>query len=527
MKSLAIICRSIEFVFCLLLLSSGSSAVAGSKIPGTNCEAFPDNSWWHADVSQLPVHVLSDQWLSHMAEGAHLIPNFGPAPDALAVPYGIPLNVVSGTYPRVVVNFTNVSRSDAVPYPLGDDTLVEGGEDRTSQRHAVVVRSDNCQLYETWVTRLRNGQWKARSGVTWKLSSNELRPLGWISADAAGFPILPGLLRYEETVSGGIDHAIRFTTNITDRSYLWPARRHLGSVSDPDYPPVGARFRLKADFQIASGLRSDTKAVLLAMKRYGLALVGNGPAWSIQGTADLRWPQGLLDQLRQVPASAFEAADTSSLKVADNSMVVKPLVPDVLAEGDSISIFWGGNYTGTYAAASPTVRIRGVAVGGSQLNGTEGSNTLAARRAADLSHHARILTVFIGANDLGGYPSGRAYVDTLFSYLAPFRAAGTKIAVATILARRVPTSPIHDAKHNTNRIEANNLIRAAVGVEIDAVIDFAADPVMGTDDAPLDKTLFYDGLHPTNACAMGCGGQGRLAVIYKAAVDGLLAQINR
>jgi hypothetical protein len=526
MKCFRVLYKLAAFLLCLVVLNLDSIAVAGSKIVGTTCEVFPDNGWWHADISQLPVHAQSGHWLSHMPEGVHLVPGFGPSPSNSSMPGGIPINVVNGTYPRTAVRFNNVDYSDAVTYPLGADTLIEGGGDRTTERRAIVVRSDNCQLYETWSTRFKDNEWLARIGVTWNLASNELRPKGRISADAAGFPILPGLLRYEETVSGNVDHAIRFTTNITDRSFLWPARRHAGSVSDPDYPPAGARFRLKADYSIASGLRSDTKAVLLALKRYGLALVGNGAAWSIQGTADARWPAEFLAELRQVPVSAFEAVDASSLMVAEDSMVVKPLVPDVLAEGDSISIFWGGNHTGTYAAATPGVRIKGVAVGGSQLRGPPGSNTLTARQAADLSHHARILTVFIGANDLGGYPSGRAYIDTLFAYLAPFREAGTKIAVATILARQVPTSPVYDARHNSNRIEANNLIRAAVGAEIDAVIDFAADPVMGTDSAPLDKTLFYDGLHPTNACAMGCGGQGRLAVIYKAALDDLLAQMN-
>ena len=125
-------------------------------------------------------------------------------------------------------------------------------------------------------------------------------------------------------MDGSIDHAIRFTTNITDRGYLWPARHQAGGVSDRTYPPMGARFRLKASYKIAAGLRKDTKAVLQAMKRYGLVLADNGSPWYFQGTADERWTSGLLDQLKQVPASAFEAVDTSSLKISNGSMEATP-----------------------------------------------------------------------------------------------------------------------------------------------------------------------------------------------------------
>ena len=298
-------------------------ALAGGLIPGTTCEAFPDDSWWHADVSQLPVHARSAQWLSHMSPGLHLHPDFGPSFGDIPVPYGIPITVVTGNHPRVPVSFTYASQSDKVRYPLGGDTKVEGGQYRTGDRHTVVVRKDNCQVYETWATRRKDGKWFAGSGATWDLGSNDLRPRGWTSADAAGFPILPGLLRFEETADDSIDHAIRFTTNITDRSFLWPARHHAGAVNDSTYPPMGARFRLKASYKIAANLRKDTKAVLKAMKRYGLALADNGSPWYFQGTADERWTSGVLDELKRVPASAFEAVDTDSLKVSNDSMQVQ------------------------------------------------------------------------------------------------------------------------------------------------------------------------------------------------------------
>jgi hypothetical protein len=151
-----------------------------------------------------------------------------------------------------------------------------------------------------------------------------LRPRGWTSADAAGLPILPGLLRYDEVLNRTIDHAIRFTTDETDRRYLWPARHQAGSVNDQRYPPMGARFRLRKSFQISPSLRADTRAVLQAMKKYGLVLADNGSPWFFQGTADRRWPEALLDELKQIPASAFEAVDTSSLMISPNTMQVRP-----------------------------------------------------------------------------------------------------------------------------------------------------------------------------------------------------------
>lgn len=306
-----------------IFLCQAQAALAGPAIPGTSCEAFPGDSWWHADISALPVHPRSAKWMSHMSSGVHLHPDFGPSFGEQPVPYGIPITIVSGNHKRVPVRFTYASQSDKVDYPLGNDTLVEGGQYKSGDRHTIIIRKDNCQLYETWATYPKDGKWHAGSGATWDLKSNDLRPLGWTSADAAGLPILPGLLRYEETVDGTIDHAIRFTTNITDRSFLWPARHQAGSVNDAAYPPMGARFRLKSGYKIAAGLRRDTKAVLQAMKRYGLVLADNGSPWYFQGTADERWPGALLDELKQVPASAFEAVDTLPLRRSNDSMQVK------------------------------------------------------------------------------------------------------------------------------------------------------------------------------------------------------------
>jgi hypothetical protein len=306
-------------------LCGTASAQTTSNIPQTSCPNFPADSWWHADVSKLPVHPRSAQWMERMSPSSNLHPDFGPSFGGQPAPYGIPITVVSGSQAKVSVKFDYASESDRGRYPLGPGTRVEGGQWTSGDRHTVVVNRDTCRLYETFLTRRQNGSWHAGSGAIWDLRSNELRPKGWTSADAAGLPILPGLLRYDEVVlDRKVDHAIRFTTDVTDKSFLWPARHAVGSVNDPRFPPMGARFRLKASYEIKASMLPTTKAVLLAMKKHGMVLADRGSPWYFQGTADIRWPTALLDQLKQIPASAFEAVDTSSLMISSGSMQVQP-----------------------------------------------------------------------------------------------------------------------------------------------------------------------------------------------------------
>jgi hypothetical protein len=307
----------------LVALTAAPALAATSRnLPGTSCPAFPANSIWHADISKLPVYWRSAQWLNHMSPTRTLHPDFGPSYGAQPVPYGIPITYVYGSHAKVGVRFDYASESDRVGYPLGSDTKVEGGQWTSGDRHTVVVDRTYCRVYETWATRRSGSAWLAGSGATWNLKSNALRPAGWTSADAAGLPVLPGLLRYDEVAAGKVDHAIRFTTSTTNRMYVWPARHHAGSVSDPTYPPMGARFRLKASFPITK-YRTDTQVVLRAMKTYGLVLADNGSPWYFQGTSDTRWSSAMLDQLKQIPASAFEAVSTASLMADRNSGAVR------------------------------------------------------------------------------------------------------------------------------------------------------------------------------------------------------------
>ncbi len=181
-----------------------------------------------------------------------------------------------------------------------------------------MVNPATCTLYELYDAQYSASGSTAGSGAIWNLNSNALRPAGWTSADAAGLPILPGLVRYDEVQSGVITHAIRMTAEATDTSYLWPARHEAGTSSNPDLPPMGARFRLKADYDI-SGYSAQAQVVLRAMQQYGLILADNGSNWYFGGTADDNWPIALVDELKEVPASAFEAVDESSLMIDPNS----------------------------------------------------------------------------------------------------------------------------------------------------------------------------------------------------------------
>ncbi len=289
--------------------AAGSEPAAQAQpIPGTTCDAFPSNNYWHADISDLPVHPQSDEWLAQMSPESDLHPDFGPSygdgPN-----YGIPITVVDGDHARVRVRFFYEDESDQVRYPLGADTRIEGGRGSDGDRHAIIVDRDRCKLYETWHTRKVDGVWKAGSGAVWLLDSNELRPDTWTSADAAGLPILPALLRWKEVRDDKIDHAIRFTTDETTDDYVWPARHEAGSQTSGDYPPMGARFRLKASYE-PSGLGPLAMNVVAAMKTYGMVLADNGSPWFFQGEQHGKWPERLIEDLKTIPASEFEAVNT-------------------------------------------------------------------------------------------------------------------------------------------------------------------------------------------------------------------------
>lgn len=293
------------------LLGGLSSVPAAADVPGTTCEVFPADNAWHLDVSNLPVHPKSREWkrASH-ARTTLLHPDFGPPS------YGIPYDVVGAAHGDATIDFLYDDESDPGPYPFGPDITIEGGSDR----HAIMLDESDCTVYELFDARWNVGDPTAGSGAIFHLegpAANDLRPAGWTSADAAGLSIFAGLLRHDEVEAGLVDHAIRMTVACTFDAYVWPAR-HAAGTNDRRCPPMGARFRLRSGFPL-QGFSADAKVVLRAMKRYGLIVADNGSDWYFQGTVDGGWTNGLLDQLKQVPARAFVGVDARACRVSPGS----------------------------------------------------------------------------------------------------------------------------------------------------------------------------------------------------------------
>ena len=314
----------------LLVLSSGASSggspmqpAAGTTFPGTRCPVFPADDVWNTSIANLPVSPHSAAWISAIDAGdpsIDLHPDFGPGGGA-ATPYGIPFTIVPASLPFVHVTFQYASESDRGPYPIGPNTPIEGGSSATGDRHALMLDPRSCVLYELYDAYYHpGGKSVAGSGAIWHLRSNHLRPASWTSADAAGLPILPGLVTYAEVASGHIDHAIRFTAPVTADRYIWPARHEASNQSSANLPPMGARFRLRASFRLSAAECSTAcQTVVTAMKKYGLILADNGSSWYFQGASDPRWTYTFVDQLKQIPASAFVAVDESSLMCSPTS----------------------------------------------------------------------------------------------------------------------------------------------------------------------------------------------------------------
>jgi hypothetical protein len=269
----------------------------------------PDNPW-NTDISGYPVHPNSDAFVNSVGRSDHLHPDFGTVWEG--APIGIPYVIVSGAQPRVPVSFDYADESDPGPYPIPPDVPIEGGPGSDGDRHVLVIDNDNCVLYEMFYARPVNGgqSWTAGSGAVFNLNSNALRPDFWTSADAAGLPIFAGLLRYEEVVEQGvIDHALRFTVSTTQRAFVHPATHFASNNTDPNAPPMGLRFRMKASYD-CGGFSSEVQVICTALKRYGMFVADNGSDWYITGAPDPRWSDDRLGDLKTIPGDAFEVVQT-------------------------------------------------------------------------------------------------------------------------------------------------------------------------------------------------------------------------
>ena len=323
-------------------------------VPGAPaCPMTPADSFWHTDVSALPVHGQSSTWVASVGTTAGLKADFGSGMWN-GGPIGIPYTTVPGTQARVPVSFDYADESDPGPYPIPPNAPIEGGSASGGDRHVLVVDRDACRLWEMYSAYPQNGgtSWTAGSGATWDLRSNAMRPLGWTSADAAGLPILPGLVRYDEVAAGEIDHVIRFTAPRTAGAYVWPAshKAQTGGASDP---PMGAFFRLKASFDI-SGFSAQNQVILRALKKHGLVLADNGSSWFMSGAPDPGWNDDDLNRLRSVPGSAFEAVDVSARKVSSTSYAINGAGPTTTTAPPSTTTTVPPSTTTTTAVPPPS-----------------------------------------------------------------------------------------------------------------------------------------------------------------------------
>ena len=272
------------------------------------CPLFPADNEWNRRVDGAPVDPRSDQYMAGMsAEGRFLHPDFGGNGE-----YGIPWVAVPGSQPKVPMIFDYAEDSDPGPYPIPPDAPIEGGSEPWGDRHVLVLDRDNCRLYETFDTWPHGAGWRAGSGAIFDLRSNALRPRYLTSADAAGLPILPGLIRLDEVAAGQIKHALRFTVRRTQRAFVHPATHFASPHTDPSLPPMGLRVRLKQDFDISS-FGQTARVILTAMKEYGMFMADNGADWFVTGEANTGWIEEEVGELTRVPASAFEVIQHGEL----------------------------------------------------------------------------------------------------------------------------------------------------------------------------------------------------------------------
>jgi hypothetical protein len=290
-----------------------STVRAQAAEPLSGIQFFPADNPWNTDISSATVDPNSGDLIASIGLDRGLHPDFGTVYDG--APNGIPFVVVGSSQPRVPVTFEYADESDPGPYPIPPDAPIEGGPTSTGDRHVLIVDRDGGLLYELFAAYPDDGgnSWHAGSGAIFDLSSNDLRPATWTSADAAGLPILPGLVRFDEAVEQGvIPHALRFTTRRTRRAFVPPARHYASRLTDPSLPPMGMRVRLRAGFDV-SPFPPSVQLILTALKTYGMFVADNGSDWFISGAPDPRWSDDELSAIKRVSGREFEVVRMDGL----------------------------------------------------------------------------------------------------------------------------------------------------------------------------------------------------------------------
>ena len=292
----------------------GSCSVFPAPPPGTaaNAPSLPTEAAWNQDISRAPVAPNSAATIAYInAHGGSLLhPDFG-SPRA----YGFPYAVVGAGQRKLPIDYTAYGdESDPGPFPIPKGAPVEGGNGSDGDRHVLVVDRSSCTLYELYRAFFKGGggaHWNADSGTRWDLRSGARRPDSWTSADAAGLPIFPGLVRYDEVAAGQLEHAIRVTFDSTRNAWVHPASHCAGDTADPNAPSMGTRLRLKSGYGLG-GFSGGARVIAEAMKRYGLIVADNGSNWYFSGSSDRRWDDENLDQLKRIPGSAFQVVKSAA-----------------------------------------------------------------------------------------------------------------------------------------------------------------------------------------------------------------------
>src|SRR5579863_170423 len=302
----------------ILPQSIARAATAAPPVVG-GCQVFPADNWWNTDISSYPVDPNSNNYINAILNDGcgqtNLHPDFGQN-----ATYGIPFVVVPQSQPLVPMKFGYADQSNPGPYPFPPNAPIEGGTHAGGDRHVLVLQEGTCSLYETWNSWPKNNgaNWWAGSGALFNLNSDQLRPNGWTSADAAGLPILPALVKCAEVQAGAIDHALRVSFTKTQAGYITPATHFASTSTNPNLPPMGLRLRLKASYNISS-FNPVAKIILTAMQHYGMFVADNGSDWYFQGEGTGNnpktcWNDNQLNQLKTVPGSAFEVVQTGTIQ---------------------------------------------------------------------------------------------------------------------------------------------------------------------------------------------------------------------
>ena len=315
---------AVALIAVVAVLAPAAQARALGPYPGLGgCRIFPDppaslsptapslpnQAAWNQDISQAPLARNSAATIAYIDRhgGDHLHPDFG-SPRA----YGFPYAVVGAGQRRQRIHYTAYgSESDREPFPIPAGAPVEGGNRSDGDRHVLVVDRSRCVLYELYRAFFRGGRWNADSGAGWNLRSAARRPDSWTSADAAGLPILPGLLRYDEVAAGHVDHAVRVTFERTRDAWVHPATHCAGDTASPAAPAMGTRLRLRPGYGLA-GFHGPARTIAVALKRYGMIVADNGSNWFFGGTSDRRWDDASLNQLKRIPGRAFEVVRSAA-----------------------------------------------------------------------------------------------------------------------------------------------------------------------------------------------------------------------